>query len=75
MPKTQQEIVREGYQILIESMGVVDALRFIQHFNSGQGDYTQARHTWLGQVSLNDVLSAMKQHQGNDRSQYDEIVE
>lgn len=74
MPKTQQEIVRQGYQLLVESLGVVDALRFIQHFSSGQGDYTQERHTWLDQASLDDILSSMKQRQDIDTSQYDEIV-
>ncbi|KPQ33156.1 MAG: hypothetical protein HLUCCA11_19320 [Phormidesmis priestleyi Ana] len=33
MPKTQQEVVRQGYQILVESLGAVDAIRFIQHSN------------------------------------------
>jgi hypothetical protein len=75
MPKTQQEIVRQGYQVLVESLGVVDALRFIQHFSPGQGDYTQERHAWLDQASLEDILTAMKQRQGEDRSQYDEVIE
>lgn len=73
MPKTQQEVVRRGYQVLVESLGVVDALRFIQHFSSGHGDYTQERQTWLGQASIEEVLSDMKQSQ--DASQYDEIIE
>lgn len=44
MTKTQQEIVRQGYQALVNALGVVDAIRFIQHFSPGQGDYTQERH-------------------------------
>jgi len=52
MPKTQQEIIRQGYQALVNSLGVVDAIRFIQHFTPGQGDYTKERHEWLDQTPL-----------------------
>ena len=44
MTKTQQEIVRQGYQALINSLGVVDSIRFIQYFSQGQGNYTKERH-------------------------------
>ena len=43
MSKTQQEIVQQGYQALVDFLGVVDAIRFIQHFSPGQGDYTQLK--------------------------------
>lgn len=75
MPKTQQEIVRQGYQVLVESLGVVDALKFIQHFSPGQGDYTQERHTWLDKTTADDVFMAMQQREGTDTHQYDEIIE
>lgn len=75
MAKTQQEIVRQGYQVLVESLGLVDALRFIQYFSPGQGDYTQERRAWVDQVALDDILAAMRQHQGDDTAQYDEVIE
>jgi hypothetical protein len=75
MPKTQQEVVRRGYQILVESLGVVDALRFIQHFSAGHGDYTQERHAWLDQASIDEILSDMKQPQDSDIAKYDEVIE
>ena len=75
MPKTQQEIIRQGYQALVNSLGVVDAIRFIQHFTPGQGDYTHDRHQWLDQTPLEDILTAMKQHREDDPNQYDEVIE
>ena len=39
MNKTQQEIVRQGYQALVDALGVVDTILFIQHFSPGQGNY------------------------------------
>ena len=75
MPKTQQEIVRQGYQALVDSLGVVDAIRFIQHFSPGQGDYTQERREWLDRTPLTDILTAMKQRQGEVPGQFDEVIE
>ena len=74
MPKTQQEIIRQGYQALVNSLGVVDAIRFIQHFSPGQGDYTKERHEWLDQTPLEDILSSMRQSREDDETQYDEII-
>jgi 2-polyprenyl-6-methoxyphenol hydroxylase-like FAD-dependent oxidoreductase len=38
-------------------------------------DYTQERRAWVDQTSLEDVLAAMRQHQGDDTAQYDEVIE
>lgn len=75
MLKTQQEIVRQGYQVLVDTLGVVDALRFIQYFSPGQGDYTQERQAWVGQTSLDDIFGAIEQQQNDDTTQYDEVIE
>ncbi len=75
MLKTQQEIIRQGYQALVNSLGVVDAIRFIQHFTPGQGDYTRDRHQWLDPIPLEAILTAMRQRQDHDDAPYDEIIE
>lgn len=74
MTKTQQEIVKIGYKALIESLGVVDSIRFIQYFSQGQGDYTKERHQWLDNISLEELFELMKQHPESDNIQYDEII-
>lgn len=73
--KTQQEIIQKGYQVLVESSGIIDALRFIQYFDSGQGDYTRSHQAILNQTPLEDILAAMKQTQSDIPEQYDEIIE
>ena len=72
---TQHEIIKKGYKALVDSLGVVDAIRFIQYFSSGKGDYTKERHQWLEQKSLEDVFREIEQFKQNDLSQYDEIIE
>jgi len=74
MTKTQQEIVRLGYQALINSLGVVDSIRFIQYFSPGQGDYTKERHQWLDNTSLEELFQLMKQNPESENTQYDEII-
>ena len=74
MTKTQQEIVRLGYKALINSLGVVDSIRFIQYFSQGQGDYTKERHQWLDNTSLEELFQLMKQHPESHNTQYDEII-
>lgn len=74
MIKTQQEIISQGYKALVNSLGVTDTILFIQHFNLGQGNYTQERHQWLDGMTIEDVLMKMHQHQEQDLSQYEEIV-
>ncbi|NER21101.1 MAG: hypothetical protein F6J96_10380 [Symploca sp. SIO1C2] len=73
--RTQQEIIKQGYQALVDYLGVVDAIRFIQYFSPGQGDYTKERHQWLKHKSLEDILVEMKQHRESNLNQYEEIIE
>jgi len=74
MSKTQQEIIRQGYKALVDSLGIVDTIRFLQYYSSGYGDYTQERHQWLDKISLEEVLISMKQQAEENNNQYDEII-
>ena len=58
-----------------DSQGVVDAIRFIQHFSPGEGNYTAERHQWLQQKSLDDVLGDIGQLGKDDFNQYQEVIE
>ena len=73
--KTQNEIVEQGYQALVDSLGVVDAIRFIQYFSPGKGDYTRERDQWLEQKTLDDVLQDLEQFKEKDLNQYQEAIE
>jgi hypothetical protein len=73
--KTQNQIIEQGYQALVDSLGVVDAIRFIQYFNHGEGNYTEERHQWLQSKSLDDVLEDIEKLRQNNLNQYQEIIE
>lgn len=45
--KTLSRIQQEGMRALINTLGPVDAIRFIKIFDPGYGDYTNERKNWL----------------------------
>ena len=59
------EISRAGHAALVRELGIVDAIRFLNQYTTGRGDYTAERHEWLGDESLEDLF---KQAQEIDRS-------
>ncbi|MBC5793682.1 MAG: hypothetical protein ACKO9I_14035 [Sphaerospermopsis kisseleviana] len=71
--KTHNEIIKQGYDALIKSLGVADAIRFIQYLSPGKGDYTKERHQWLDNKTLADVFAEMNQVE--DTNEYEEIIE
>jgi hypothetical protein len=73
--KTQNEIIEKGYKALVDSLGIVDAIRFIQHFSPGEGNYTAERHQWLQQKSLDEVLGDIEQLDKDNFNQYPEVIE
>ncbi len=75
MMKTQNEIIKQGYDALINSLGIADTIRFIQYFSLGKGDYTKERHQWLDEKTLADVSVEMRELPEEDTNQYDEIIE
>lgn len=75
MMKTQNEIIKQGYNALINSLGITDTIRFIQYFSPGKGDYTKERHQWLDEKTLTEVLAEIKQLGTEDTNQYEEIIE
>ena len=55
MRMTLDEIYREGLHALCERLGRSGMVRFLQQFETGQGDYARARHKWVDRVTLNDI--------------------
>lgn len=58
---TLAELRKRGYQALVDSLGVVGMLRFLQQLEVGYGDYTAERHQWLDELTLADFQSYLQQ--------------
>ncbi|NJK51582.1 MAG: hypothetical protein HC936_00325 [Leptolyngbyaceae cyanobacterium SU_3_3] len=74
--KTQNEVLDRGYKALVDALGVTDAIRFIQHFSPGYGDYTKERHEWLDKLSMNDFLVEMRKlKEADNQNNFEEVIE
>jgi len=45
--KTLNEIHKQGIDALVKVLGPIDAMRFLQIYDQGSGDYTKDRKQWL----------------------------
>ena len=57
--RSMEEIRRIGMEALAEALGPVDAVRFLQSFDLGKGDYTKERTKWLNQ-SLDEIKAEIE---------------
>ena len=55
------EINREAIRILSKEIGIVDTVRFVNQFTTGYGNYTEERVQLFEDVSLDDIISVIKQ--------------
>jgi hypothetical protein len=79
MATTQREVIQKGYEALVQALGPVDAIRFIQHFSPGKGNYTEDRHQWLDQVTSEEFFTQIQQVQAakpeDDLEKCEEVIE
>jgi hypothetical protein len=55
MRLTQDEIYRRGLEALRERLGRAGMIRFLQQFETGQGDYARERHEWVDHLTLAEI--------------------
>lgn len=67
---TSEEIQEAGLEALLERLGPVGMLRFLQQFETGQGDYTQDRHAWLDPLDLETILAWIAQRRAAGEPQH-----
>jgi len=58
-PRTGAQIAAEGFSALVEKLGVPDAIRFVQLYHNGEGDYARDRHQWFDRLSKDEVKQLM----------------
>ena len=44
---TLNEIHNQGIEVLARELGPVKMIRFLQQYETGKGNYTEERHSWL----------------------------
>lgn len=58
--KPLHEITQQAIALLFKEMGVVNTVRFLNQFTTGYGGYTQEREALFKDLTLDEILSAMK---------------
>ncbi|MDR0562521.1 MAG: hypothetical protein LBG73_07505 [Spirochaetaceae bacterium] len=48
-------IRKMGIEALTEKLGPIGVVEFMHEFDSGYGDYTNERHNWLNNLSINEI--------------------
>lgn len=59
-PLTKEQVRREGLEALFERLGAADALRFLQQFAPGSGDYTSERREWLDPLTIEEITRSVE---------------
>ena len=60
MNMTLDQIRKLGYEALVEKLGPVGMVRFLQQFEMGKGDYTKERDRWIGDVTVKDLIEEIR---------------
>ena len=57
--RTARQLAADGFAALVEKLGMADAIRYVQLYDQGEGDYTRERCHWLDPLSHEDVAGLM----------------
>ncbi|MBM3125585.1 MAG: hypothetical protein FJZ87_11040 [Chloroflexi bacterium] len=56
-----EQIRVAGLEVLARELGAVGMIRFLQQFETGQGDYSKDRHKWLDEQDLETIVMRIQQ--------------
>lgn len=63
--KTLHQIQQEGLEVLVDKLGMADAIRFLQIYDMGSGNWTEDRKTLLErdpESLLSHIMQRRKTH-------------
>jgi hypothetical protein len=58
--KTDHQIQLLGFEALQKELGIVGFIRFMQQFDSGNGDYVNDRQKWQQHYNVDTLAEAIK---------------
>ena len=58
--KPLSEITQQALTLLAKELGLADTVRFLNQFTAGYGDYTRERDILFADLTLDELLSAIK---------------
>lgn len=67
MPKTLSEIKKEGWDVLVEKLGIADATMFVMEHEKGYGDYTEDRKNIFAGKTINNIAQEINKLKSKGR--------
>ena len=64
--KPLSEITQQALALLTKELGIADTVRFLNQFTVGYGDYTTERDALFADLTLDEILSAIKSKPGTE---------
>jgi hypothetical protein len=66
------EITDEALSILFREMGIANTIRFLNQYTTGYGNYTEERDALFADMTLDDLVAAIKQHRNQLSQDFNE---
>jgi len=63
---TRDELRRAGLLALMNALGPIGMIRFIQQFDSGRGDYSTERDDILGNPTVDELMDELERRRSQD---------
>jgi hypothetical protein len=60
LTKDINSIRRLGINALTEKLGPIGMIEFMRQFDTGYGDYTKERHSWLNDLTIDEISNEIK---------------
>lgn len=57
---TPEQIRTAGIRALVQALGPIGMVRFLQQFNLGYGNYTKEREKWLGHLTVEQIVTEIE---------------
>ena len=64
--KPLSEITQQALALLAKELGIADTVRFLNQFTVGYGDYTTERDALFADLTLDELLSAIRSKPGTE---------
>jgi hypothetical protein len=61
--RSAAQLAADGFAALVEKLGMAEAVRYVQLYHRGTGDYARERHEWLDGVSHDQIVDLMARTQ------------
>lgn len=65
--RTANEIRQVGMDALLKALGPVDAVRFIQQYDKGYGDYTKERENLYKDVTVDQIFDDIANYKSKNQ--------